>query len=299
MGEVPDDLLPKSLDDIDTGFMTRALRRSGAISPTNEVVAQVEKGVGMTAGYFSAIKKVSCRFREPTDAPTDYVVKAWPPFELLPKPAIQAMFQKDIEGYRWAPETFYPRPKAHLAGFDAETDRWVLLMEDADAFAEHKVHEQELTLSEVLKMIPRLVDVAVAWEGADKGEKAEKLAALGVDYWASPANLALYKPQMPAAAKIFDKLTSMGGAALVGEPAWDKHLGPNLVEHFTKKIDAFFARALPQNGATCTIAHGDLRGDNLFFCDGPDYPCGWLCIDFQLVFRGPVPSDLAYLMGSG
>ena len=46
--------------------------------------------------------------------------------------------------------------------------------------------------------------------------------------------------------------------------------------------------------------HGDLRGDNLFFCDGhPDYPDGWLCIDFQLMHRAPVPSDLAYLLGSG
>ena len=31
----------------------------------------------------------------------------------------------------------------------------------------------------------------------------------------------------------------------------------------------------------------------------PEYPDGWLCIDFQLMFRGPVPSDLAYLMNSG
>ncbi len=299
MDEVPDDLLPKSLDDIDPAFMTRALRRSGAIGPDNEVASQSEKGVGMTAGYFSAIKKVSCVFKEPTNAPTDYVVKAWPPFELMPKPAIQAMFRKDIEGYRWPASAFYPRPRAHLAAFDADTDRWVLLMEDADAFAEHKVHEHELTLAEVLKMIPRLVDVAVAWEGADRGEKARRLDALGVDYWASQANLALYKAQMPGCAKIFDKLASMGGCALIGEPAWDKCLGPGLVEMFTRKIDAFFARADPKSGATCTISHGDLRGDNIFFCDRSDYPDGWLSIDFQLVFRGPVPSDLAYLMGSG
>ncbi len=69
---------------------------------------------------------------------------------------------------------------------------------------------------------------------------------------------------------------------------------------FTKKIDAFFRPAQPAHGATCTLSHGDLRGDNIFFCDGhADYPDGWLCIDFQLMFRGPVPSDLAYLMNSG
>ena len=43
-----------------------------------------------------------------------------------------------------------------------------------------------------------------------------------------------------------------------------------------------------------------MSGDNIFFCDAlRNYPDGWLCIDFQLMFRGPVPSDLAYLMSSG
>ena len=172
-------------------------------------------------------------------------------------------------------------------------------MEDADAFAEHKVHEHELTLAEVLKMIPRLVEVAVAWEGADRGEKAETLAALGIDYWAAAGNLAQFKAQMPGCARIFDKLTTMEGCGLIGTPSWDRRLGPGLVEMFTRKVDAFFARAHPEQGATCTISHGDLRGDNLFFCNRADYPDGWLCIDFQQMFRGPVPSDLAYLMGSG
>jgi len=39
---------------------------------------------------------------------------------------------------------------------------------------------------------------------------------------------------------------------------------------------------------------------NIFFCkERKRYLDGWLCIDFQLMFRGPVPSDLAYLMSSG
>ncbi|MEO8466148.1 MAG: oxidoreductase family protein [Gammaproteobacteria bacterium] len=68
----------------------------------------------------------------------------------------------------------------------------------------------------------------------------------------------------------------------------------------TTRLDGFFDKARPENGATCTLAHGDLRGDNLFFCDtNPAYPQGWLCIDYQLMFRGPVPSDLAHVMNSG
>ena len=85
--------LPRNLDEADAAFMTQVLRRSGAISGSNSVIAQTEQGVGMTAGYFSSIKKVCCTYAEPTDAPTDFVVKAWPSLEIAPKDSIAAMFQ--------------------------------------------------------------------------------------------------------------------------------------------------------------------------------------------------------------
>ena len=44
------------------------------------------------------------------------------------------------------------------------------------------------------------------------------------------------------------------------------------------------------------VSPGDLRGDNFFFDNEGD---GWAAIDFQLAFKGPVPTDLAYLMSSG
>jgi hypothetical protein len=294
-------VLPKGLDDVDAAFMTQVLRNSGAIGPSNEVVSQEEQGVGMTAGYFSAIKKVRCTYREATSAPATFVVKAWPPFEIAPKETIAAMFAKDIKGYQFPASRFYPRPNTHLAAFDAPDDRWVLVMDDADSFAQHKVHEHELTLDEVMKMIPGLVDVAVAWEGCDAGEAAAELSALGVGLWTSPTNLTGFKAAMPGAAKIFDKLTTMGHSTLIGQPTWDACLGgPGVCEAFTRKIDAFFEPARPDRGATCTLSHGDLRGDNIFFCEpSAAFPGGWLCIDFQLMFRGPVPSDLAYLMSTG
>jgi len=164
--------LPKHLDEIDAAFMTGALRASGHITDSNTVVATEECGVGMTAGYFSAIKKVKCAYAEATDARDAFVVKAWPPFEILPREAIAAMFVKDIRAYAFPGERFYPRPKTHLAAFDDTDNRWALIMEDADSFAEHKVHENEMTEAEVMSMLPKMVDVAVAWEGCEGGVKA-------------------------------------------------------------------------------------------------------------------------------
>lgn len=281
--------------------MTQVLRRNGAISPPNAVVSQQEEGVGMTAGYFSSIKKVRCTYAEPTDAPTDFVVKAWPSLEIAPRDSIAAMFLKDIQGYQIPAERFYPRPKAYLAACDPTQDAYVLVMEDAGVFATQKIHEHELTFDEVMRMIPALVDVAVAWEGADEGERATELAAMGVPHWTSPENLNGFKAGMPGGARLFDLVCSKPGSPIHGGAPWNERLGvPDLAARLTNRLEAFFDAVRPENGATCTIVHGDMRGDNFFFCEGQsDHPHGWLCIDFQQMVRGPVPSDLAYLMNSG
>jgi hypothetical protein len=291
--------LPAGLADIDVSFMTAVLRRSGVIQEQNEVMATEECGVGMTAGYFSDIKKVRCRYRIRTDAPESFVAKAWPAFELLPRDVLAELFIKDISAYHLAADSFYPRPRAVLAAADPARRRWGLVMEDADTFAEHKVHESEMGFDDVMRMIPRLVEVAAAWEGADHGDRAGSLARLGVNLWASDENLALFKSVMPGGARLFDRVTSMTNSSLATGATWDQDLGPGISELFTTRLDSFFAAAHPRNGATCTLSHGDLRGDNIFFCEPSDaYIDGWLCIDFQLMFRGPVPSDLAYLLGT-
>lgn len=293
--------LPRALHEADAAFMTRVLRRSGAISATNSVISQAEQDVGMTAGYFSSIKKVRCTYAEPTDAPTDFVVKAWPSLEIAPKDRIAAMFIRDIQGYRIPADRFYPRPKTHLAAFDEAEGCFALVMEDVGAFATQKVHERELTYDEVMRMIPALVDVAVAWEGADEGDKADELAAMDVHHWCAAENLGSFKTAMPGGAPLMDRLNQMADSSLMAAGTWKQRLGvEDLSARMTKRLDAFFAAARPENGATCTLAHGDMRGDNFFFCqDRPDYPHGWLCIDFQQMFSGPVPADIGYLLNSG
>jgi hypothetical protein len=292
--------LPGGLDDVDAEFMTNLLRARGVLAGSNAVTSMVETDVGMTAGYFSAIKRVRCTFAEPTDAGTSYIVKAWPDLEIMPKEAIASMFARDIRAYSLPDERFFPRPRALLADFDAGRDRWALVMEDAGTFAEQKLHEREMDLDEVMRMVPRLVDVALAWEGCDDGDASRELDELGVGYWASEENLATFRAVMPGGAKLFDRTTQMADSPLVGHPSWDEAIGAGIAELFTRRLEAFFEPARPDRGATCVLAHGDFRGDNLFFCEpSAAHPDGWLVIDFQQMFRGPVPSDLAYLMNSG
>lgn len=79
--------------------MTALLQHRGILSPDVTVTSIEKKGVGMTAGYLSAIAKVRCKFSKAVPgAPVNYVVKVWPPFEIAPKEMIAAMFASDIKG---------------------------------------------------------------------------------------------------------------------------------------------------------------------------------------------------------
>jgi len=258
--------LPKTLEDVDASFMTALLRARGVLDASNHVVATEDRGVGMTAGYFSAIKKVRCHYAAPTGATEAFVVKTWPALENAPKTQIADMFGKDIAAYSMPAEGFYPRPKVYLADFDADSDRWALLMDDATAFGEQKLHEAEMGLDEVMRMIPKLVEIAVAWEGCHEGEKAARLEALGVHHWASEANLAAFKQIMPGGAPLFDLVSRMPESTLIGGRPWHLELGADIASLFTRKIEAYYDAITPERGATCTLVHGDLRGDNLFFC---------------------------------
>ena len=298
---IPKDMeLPAKLADINAAFLTQLLKARGLLETDNDITAVEESGVGMTAGYFSDIKKIHCSFKAPTNCPAYFVAKAWPDFEMMPEDAISDMFIKDIKGYMIPSAQFYPRPEVYLADFDKANSRWGLIMADVDQFAQQKVHETELNLDEVLQMIPGLVDCAVAWEGCDTGERATTLAEFGVGHWGSAENLALYKDVMPAGAKLFDKVVSLVESDLNDGISWQTLFGTGVAELFTNKLDAHFSKIDPAQGASCTLSHGDLRGDNLFFCPKTEEnPHGWLTIDFQLLFKGPIPSDLAYLMSSG
>jgi len=313
--------LPASLDDINAAFMTKLLRHRGLIGAGDSVVSQEEKGVGMTAGYFSAIKKITVKLSAgaPKSCPTKFVAKAWPSFELLPKDAIAGMFIADIRGFADHGDEFYPRPEVFLASYDESKNLYAMIVDDCDEFATHATHETPLTLAQVKMMIPKLVDIAVKYEGCDEPSHPLNKRCGYVKPFVSEDTLNLYQTVMAQGAPLFDEVTSGNGHGAKkngkkmfeddpkpkdqwGSPCEDLHLwtdrglGADFSQLFTRALKPYMAGAGKAAGATVTISHGDLRGDNLFFSDKLEH--GWLAIDHQLTFFGPVPSDLAYLMCS-
>ena len=78
---IPKDMeLPAKLADINAAFLTQLLKARGLLETDNDITAVEESGVGMTAGYFSDIKKIHCSFKAPTNCPAYFVAKAWPDF---------------------------------------------------------------------------------------------------------------------------------------------------------------------------------------------------------------------------
>lgn len=303
--EHPDTLpfgMPAGLDDVDDTWMTALLRHRGMI-PAGGTVTSIEKtGVGLTAGYFSAIAKVNLTYSSdvPAGTQTKFVVKAWPPLELLPKEAIGNMFLNDIKGYcDFAQDEWFPRPGCYLASYDAEANLYALVLDDADEYAVHRIHDDgfNLHMPDTLRMIPEMAKFAARFENCHDESTPMGSRCSFANLMSSKAMLDLYLN--PAAGgkpfadgqDCFDEwvLTEFGGD-------WKENGMENYSALFAKKYDAFWARADPANGASVTLAHGDLRGDNLFFSDRA--ACGWMAIDFQLMLKGPIPTDLAYLMSS-
>ena len=106
---------------------------------------------------------------------------------------------------------------------------------------------------------------------------------------------------MPGAAKLFDKLTDAAGSSFVGPPdlgslsGRTRHLRDVHPQHRRLLPPRVRSTARPARCPMATFA----ATTSSFAMPSADYPDGWLCIDFQLMFRGPVPSDLAYLLSSG
>ena len=118
-------------------------------------------------------------FRRGDRCQNSYVVKAWPEFEILPKENIRDMFVKDIKAYTFPAADFYPRPNVVLADFDADNDQWALVMEDVATFAVQKLHENELTLDEVMQMVPRTGRCGRGLGGLRRGTQGRSARRVG------------------------------------------------------------------------------------------------------------------------
>ena len=165
-----------------------------------------------------------------------------------------------------APKTKAPAKKAKKPSKKKESSK-AKKSSGVDAPA----HENELTLEETKRMLPKMAKLAAMYEDChtEASPMHERCAYLPL--WAQAENLGIYfgeegKPFSDGMG-LHDEL--MAKHAIGGE--WSK-LEPSMEGYATllgSKWEQFWARSHPENGASVTISHGDLRGDNLFLTDRP------------------------------
>jgi hypothetical protein len=210
----------------------------------------------------------------PADVPHTLVAKV-PAADPASRAAARAFRTYEIEASFYdelAPGLPVALAGCYYAGYDAEPDEYIVLLEDLSPATPG---DQLAGLSE-----------------DDAAAAVDELAALHAAGWNSPELAAL-----PWLNRSSPEANALMTAALTGlypgfRDRYAAALDPGavtLIEDFLPHADGYFSAS----AEPCTIVHGDYRADNLLF--GGPRPA---VLDWQTCSFGHATSDLSYFLGS-
>jgi len=297
--------IPERLDDLTPAWLTAALRESGELAATGEVTAVEREILGEGAGFLGDIARLTLSYAGGEGPPT-VVAK-------LPKLANRAM--GELLGAYERESCFYDElaadlplstPKMYYGDFDrdvaSERQEFALKLADrTPRFLSGRVTQLGLWVSgrKKRRYILLLEDIGDAVPGDQlTGISPERcatvlasIARMHAMFWNSPAvenrfwliplsidariRNGLFKDSQPVFQERFAHLIDDGFARAL---AWAREHG----EEGARRLD---------REAPVTLAHCDLRLDNVAFRDGEA-----LVFDWQLVRRGPAAYDVAYFL---
>ena len=259
------DEVPACVDDLDVGWLTRAL----GLGPVASVVATP---VGM--GNVATTVRLDLTWEAPALGPRTLVAKvaasdpdqrgaaiAWRAYE------VEATFYASL-----APQISARLPRCYWAGFDASTERYAVLLEDLGSL--------------------RVGDELAGCSPDDAAAALAELALVHAPRWGDPALATLSwlnrYPQGTAG--------QLGGELAACLPRFlDRHaegVSGEVVGQITRFVES--ADLYDRNGVDGprTVAHCDFRSDNLVF--GADRVC---ILDWQTVKLGSGFADVSYFLG--
>ena len=263
--------IPDKTDDITADWLTAALQQSGTIDCRIES-ADFER-IGEESGNLSAILRCRLRYDAPSgDEPSAVIGKIEPEGERFRKSVeISHGFEREIRFYQdVAPFAPIRLPKFFYGAYDAH--RAALVLEDLEHLeSRNQIHGLENT--EVLAVVRQIARLHARFWNSDTlerfnwmpvhDERLTKDYAENWDRFAETYSLRIGKDAVALGNRLRDSLD------------W-------LRNEFTTR--------------PCTVCHGDLRADNLFFGD-TDAPDGVVIYDWQLCTRSLGALDLARLLG--
>ncbi len=297
--------IPERLDDLNPEWLTAALRQTGALAPAGEVTSVEREIVGEGAGFLGDIARLTLGY-EGGEGPATVIAK-------LPKLANRAM--GELLGAYERESCFYDElardlplatPRMYYGDFDRDvaSERQEAALKLADRtprFLSARMTQVGLWVSgrKKRRYILLLEDIGDAEPGDQlTGVSPERCATvlaaaarMHAKFWSSPAvENRFWLIPLSIDARIRNGLF--------------QDSQPVFLEQFGHLVDDGFARALSwaaehgveavqtlQRNAPVTLAHCDLRLDNVAFRDGDP-----IVFDWQLVRRGPAAYDVAYFL---
>lgn len=275
--------IPTDADSITADWLTGALRSTGTIDETVAVTDFEIEPVGVGIGLVGCLARVT-----PTYAGDDTLVAQAPERFIAKFPApeegsrfvamVLGMYRKEVGFYRHlADQCALPHATCHYADHDAESDDFIILMEDLSSIDGHP---------------SRVVDQIGGCDREDAEAAIDALADFHAGYWNDEALTttdwlgALCDAPFPDAVAMSYDQSWEPVQELFGE-----YLTPEVKDfgdRYTALLPDLVARL---SEGPFTLSHGDYRLDNIFFGAG-DVPLK-VC-DWQLVDRSRGARDLAY-----
>ncbi|MEA3054607.1 MAG: hypothetical protein QOD30_39 [Actinomycetota bacterium] len=266
-----------SADDVTPADLTAALRDSGVIDASTEVVSLEHEPVGLGVGIISLLWRLDVTYEPALAGPRTIILKlphSVP--EVRQAPVALRFYEREVGFYRnVATTTPIGTPRCYWSSFDPETHDFVLLLEDIGAL-DGCDQLRGCAIDDV-----RVAALAIARHHGACWERDDIVGAT----WTGPSN----EPPMPQA---IDQLLAER------IPVYERRIGAELptgTVEIARRIHANLDHILARfNRPPFTLLHGDFRADNLFFSPAPEREL--VAIDWQICTVGRAGYDLGYLM---
>ena len=272
-----DPRLPDRPDEVDAGWLTAVLRRSGALSGGAVVAARGEQ---IGTGQVGANYRYHLRYDGGTGPATIVVKVASRDPESRAAGIATLTYEREVGFYTTLAGTVdVRRPRCHFAAVEPGTADVVIVLDDlaparqGDQIAGCDLATTRAAVTEAARLHgPRWGDRsldAVPWLSRRSGPRADELVEAYPALWAGFAD------------RYGDRL---------GDEA--RHVGLRLVDGLGPWLAG--AGDLP-----ATLTHGDFRLDNLMIDVGADGSVTVTVVDWQTCGHGSGPADVAYFVGAG
>jgi len=262
--------VPASIDQIDAGWLTAALRAGGGIGPQDRVDSVDATRIALGTGFSSELYRL--RLSGSPSGPSSVVVKlptttaVREAIDLLGGYSLEVMFYSRVAGH--SPVS---TARAFTARIDSDSTDFVLVLEDLSGW-ENADHLAGLSLNRARVCISQLADLH-AWSAAP----ANRERVQGFPSIDNPAIRQVFPSLFTEGWQIYRRHTRIPVL-----PAIDEFAG-RFSDHTTEALAALTERRW--------LVHGDIRADNLFF-DGDRIAM----VDFQFASVAAGPVDIGYLV---